>query len=299
MTIAKRIALFLVLNFVIVITLSAVVSLAGIGPYLEQNGINYRALMIFSLVWGMGGAFISLALSRITAKWFMGVRIIDPATTDHYEQKLLNTVYNLCRRADLEVMPEVGIYASDELNAFATGPTRSRSLVAVSSGLLEHMNDAEVEGVLGHEIAHIANGDMVTMTLLQGVVNAFVIFLSRVIAYVVAQALRDDKERGFSSGIYFLVSFILQIVFMILGSMVVAWFSRYREYRADQGGAQFAGRQNMISALQVLQRTYESVDGAQQASVSNLKISGKGHGIFRLFQSHPPLLERIERLRLP
>jgi len=196
-------------------------------------------------------------------------------------------------------MPQVGIYQSPELNAFATGPTKKRSLVAVSTGLLQKMNREEVEGVLGHEITHISNGDMVTMTLLQGVVNAFVMFLSRVIAYAIASALRDSDRggRGISYGIYFLVSIVLEIVFMIFGSMVVAWFSRWREFRADAGGARLAGRGAMVEALQALQRNYEIEDPRVQPAFQNLKISGHPKGWRKLFASHPPLSERIERLQ--
>ncbi|MFO1462332.1 MAG: protease HtpX [bacterium] len=299
MNMAKRIVLFLAVNFLVVLTISVLLSLLGVKPYLTRYGLDYTSLAIFCLIWGMAGSLISLAISRQTAKWAMGVQVIDPQTSDPNEQRLLQTVYHLAQSAGLRDMPQVGIYDSPELNAFATGPTKSRSLVAVSTGLLRQMDRNEVEGVLGHEITHIANGDMVTMTLLQGVVNAFVMFLSRVIAYVVASALRGDRERdgGVSQGIYFVVMFVLEIVFMILGSMVVAWFSRYREYRADAGGAQLAGRQKMVSALQALQRAYEIVDPHQHPSLQTMQISGHGSGWMKFFASHPPLDERIRRLQ--
>jgi len=248
----------------------------------------------------MAGSLISLSLSRIMAKWMMGVQVIDPNTRDENLQSVLQTVYTLAKGAHLSTMPEVGIYDSPELNAFATGPSKKRALVAVSTGLLNRMNQEQIEGVLGHEITHIANGDMVTMTLIQGVVNAFVMFLSRVLAFAIAQALRgdrDDRDRGMSYGMQFAVQMVLEIVFMILGSMVVAAFSRWREFRADQGGARLAGRENMISALEALQRTYDSVDTGAQPAVQALKISSRPRGALRFFSTHPPLDVRIARLQ--
>jgi heat shock protein HtpX len=235
----KRIFLFLVVNFLVIITISLILNVLGIRPYLTANGINYNSLMAFCLIWGMGGALFSLASSRLMAKWIMGVKIIDPENSNPNLQELVNTVYRLSQAANLPKMPQVGVYESPEVNAFATGPTKARSLVAVSSGLIERMRGNEIEGVLGHEITHITNGDMVTMTLIQGIVNAFVMFLSRAIAFAVVQAMRSRDERGgggFSYGTYFIVSFILEILFMIVGSIVVAWFSRYREFGADAGG---------------------------------------------------------------
>lgn len=296
MALFKRIFLFLAVNFLIIVTITVLFNILGIRPFLSEYGIDLPALIIFSLILGMGGAFISLATSRMVAKWTMGVKVIDPNTSNPEERRLLQMVRQLCDEANLSVMPEVGFYESSELNAFATGPTKARSLLAVSTGLVNQMDDAETKAVLGHEVAHIANGDMVTMTLLQGIVNAFSIFLSRVIAFVVAQVLRERGQGGLSNVVFFAVSLMLQIIFLILGSIVVAWFSRYREYRADLGGAKFAGRDNMINALKVLERTYENVGDKRQASISNLKISGKGYGIFRLFATHPPLKDRIERL---
>jgi heat shock protein HtpX len=300
MTFMKRIFLFLAVNALVVLSVSLLLNVLGVRPYITAQGLDYNSLMIFCLIWGMAGALISLALSRVMAKWMMGVQVIDPNTRDQDLQQLVQTIYGLARGAHLSVMPQVGIYDSPELNAFATGPSKSRSLVAVSSGLLSRMNQQQIEGVLGHEITHIANGDMVTMTLIQGVVNAFVMFLSRVIAYAIAQALRgdrNDREGGMSYGIFYLVNFVLEIVFMILGSIVVASFSRWREYRADAGGARLAGRENMISALEVLQRTYESVDLKAQPAMQALKISSKPRGVLRFFSSHPPLEERIARLQ--
>lgn len=301
--IAKRITLFLLVNILVMMTLSVLVSVLGLDQMLNQQGISYGGLAAFCLVWGMGGALISLALSRMMAKWMMGVQVIDPHTSNSELQELVQMVHRLARSAHLPKMPEVGIYDSPEVNAFATGPTQSRALVAVSSGLLQRMRNEEVEGVLGHEVAHIANGDMVTMTLLQGVVNAFVMFLARVLAFAVAQSMRnrDDDRRGGGHFMEFMLVQLFQFVFMILGSIVVASFSRWREYRADAGGARLAGRDKMIGALQALQRVVERNDEiaqqeGQAPAFQSMKISGKGHGILAWFSTHPPLEERIKRL---
>lgn len=290
MAFAKRTMLFLSVNVLIILTLSITLNLLGVGHYFSARGIDFRSLLIFCLVWGMGGAFISLALSRVMAKWMMGVKVIDPNTTDSAQRELVVTVHRLAQAANLPEMPEVGWYPSPEVNAFATGPTKSRALVAVSAGLLEKMDRAEVEGVLGHEIAHIANGDMVTMTLVQGVINALVMFLARVIAFFLANRGRDSN----AAPSYFVV-FILEIALSALGMIAVAAFSRYREYRADAGGAELAGRQKMISALEALQRTTRLVDLTGKESLATLKISGKRK--FSLFSTHPPLEERIARLK--
>src|SRR5436190_23178938 len=253
------------------------------------------------LVCGFAGALISLALSRVMAKWMMGVQVIPPETNDPTLRQLVETVHGLARAAGLPNLPEVGIYESPEVNAFATGPTRSRALVAVSCGLLQRMGSREVEGVLGHEITHVANGDMVTMTLLQGVINAFVLFLSRVLAFVLSQALRsrDDRDTG-GGALQFLLVMVFQIVFSILGLIVVNWFSRWREFRADAGGARLAGRQNMIDALRALQRLHDpevvQAEAQQHQAFQAFKISGPRGGIANLFASHPPLEERIARL---
>ena len=292
----KRILLFLATNLLVILTLSVVLRVLGIQPYLTRQGIDYTSLAAFCLVWGMGGALISLALSRIIAKTAMGVKVIDPATSDPAAQQLLQTVGHLVRGAGIP-MPQVGIYQSEDVNAFATGPTKNRSLVAVSTGLLRKLGNDEVEGVLGHEITHIANGDMVTMTLLQGVVNAFVMFLARVIAFALAQAMRRDDNEGMSFGLYFIVQIALEMVFMVLGSLVVMAFSRRREFRADAGGAHLAGREKMVSALEALRRDVENLDPRAQPAVASMKISGRGGLFGRLGASHPPLEERIARLR--
>jgi heat shock protein HtpX len=299
MQIGKRIFLFLFTNFVVMMTVSALLKVFGFTGYMTAYGIDYSQLMIFCLVWGMGGAFISLQMSRWMAKKFMGVQVIDPKRAGGYQADLVERVHRLARSAGLETMPEVGIYESPELNAFATGPSKRRSLVAVSTGLLDRMSPDELDGVLGHELSHVANGDMVTMTLLQGVVNAFVMFLARVISFAIAQALRDRNERGegMSYLVQSLITFALEIVFMILGSMVVAAFSRYREYRADAGGARLAGRESMIAALRKLQATYEIVDPQANApAIAAMKISGHQSGFRALFSTHPALTARISRL---
>ncbi len=296
MALAKRIALFLAVNILVLLTISVTLNVLGVRPYLSARGIDYRALLVFCAVWGMGGAFISLGISKVMAKWMLGVRAIDPATTDPTARTLVNTVHNLARAAGLPKMPEVGVYDSPEVNAFATGPTRSRALVAVSTGLLSRMGQREVEGVLGHEVTHIANGDMVTMTLVQGVINVFVMFFARVFAFAAAQFLRRGDDRGPSYLMQYMLTFVLEIVLSLLGAIAVAAFSRWREFRADAGGARLAGRENMISALEALRRTTELVDTRQQA-LATLKIAGKRSGLAVLFASHPPLEERIERLR--
>jgi heat shock protein HtpX len=295
----KRIGLFLLLNFVIMISLSVIANLLGVNQYLSGKGMNLGTLAMFCLVWGMGGAFISLAMSRMMAKWMMGVQVIPDNTYDARLIELKQTVHQIARQAGLSTMPEVGIYESPDLNAFATGPSKSRSLVAVSSGLLRNMNAKEVRGVLAHEVAHIANGDMVTMTLLQGVVNAFVMFLARIIAYAAAQFFRSDEEESPSMLIYYATQIVLEIIFMIFGSMLVASFSRWREYRADAGAAHLGGRENMIAALQALKRNMllPEVSG-QSGMVQTMKIEGgRGHGLMRYFASHPSLDDRIARLR--
>ncbi len=295
---AKRIFLFLALNFLVVLMISFVLTIFNIRPYIQAYGLDYRSLLIFCFIWGMGGAFISLALSRQMAKWMMGVKAIGSETRDPEEKQLLETVHRLSLKAGLKAMPEVGIYRSNEANAFATGPSQSKSLVAVSTGLLTRMNQKEIEGVLGHEISHVANGDMVTMTLLQGVVNAFVMFLARVLAYVVSGLGRNrqDSSGGISMS-YLLFVYLFEVVFMILGSLVVAAYSRYREFRADAGGAKLAGKDAMISSLRTLRVLQEIKDPREQPAMAAFKISHQGRkGLLYLFATHPPLEERIERL---
>lgn len=293
----KRIFLLVAVNILVMTTITIVLGLLRVGNYFPQGGL--AGLAVFCLVWGFAGAFISLALSRLMAKWMMGVQVIPPNTSDPRLRGLVETVHELARGAGLPRLPEVGIYQSDDVNAFATGPTKSRALVAVSTGLLQRMGSREVAGVLGHEVTHIANGDMVTMTLIQGVINAFVLFLSRVLAFVISQAMRSRDERG-GGVIEFLLVIVFQIVFSILGTLVVSSFSRQREFRADAGGARLAGRENMINALQTLGRLHNPQLAAAEAhraqSFRSLKISGQAGGLMALFATHPPIAQRIARL---
>ena len=282
---AKRVVLFLVTNLAIVLTLSIIMGVLGVGRYVGPNGIDLGSLAIFCFVWGMGGAFISLAISRWTAKRMTGVQLVNGRSGDATADWLYATVAQLTQKANLP-MPEVGIYPSEEVNAFATGPSKKRSLVAVSSGLLRSMRREEVEGVLAHEVAHIANGDMVTMTLLQGIVNAFVMFLARIIAYALtSRGSRDDRGAAPS---YMLV-WVLELVLGVIGMIVVAWFSRQREFRADHGGATLAGKADMLAALRRLGANRGLIDPSHE-SLATMKISGKWTG---LFSTHPPLEQRI------
>jgi heat shock protein HtpX len=301
MQMLKRIFIFFAINILVVLTISLILNLLHVRPFLNAHGLDYESLMIFCLIWGVGGALISLALSRQMAKWLMGVHIIDHTTHDPELQRLLHTVHQLAHAAHLPTMPEVGIYESPEANAFATGPSKRRSLVAVSRGLLRRMSQSELEGVLGHEISHVANGDMVTMTLVQGVVNAFVMFLARVLAYIFSGlGQRNERSSGGSYMVFNMLVFFFEIVFMALGWIVIATYSRFREFRADRGGARLAGRDKMIGALEALQRTQQIQDpAALKPAFQSMKISSvKKHGLLALFSTHPPLEVRIERLRL-
>jgi len=292
----KRWILFLLVNILIISTLSIIAGLLGIEPYLTSYGLNYQSLMVFCLFWGMGGAFISLLLSKTMAKWMMGVKIIDGRGP---HQNLVMMVHHLAKKAGLDVMPEVGIYQSPDVNAFATGPSKNRSLVAVSSGLLQHMDQSEVEGVLAHEIGHVANGDMVTMTLIQGIINAFVMFLSRVVAFALSSAMRrDDGERSSSGGmLQFGLIFVFQWIFGLMAMPIVAWFSRQREFRADRSGAKLAGREKMVAALEKLKRAYPiTAQIKTEQSMQTLQISSRSD-VMKWFATHPPLDERIAALK--
>jgi heat shock protein HtpX len=285
----KRIFLFLLTNLAIMVMLSIVLAVLGVSGYIGIDGrVDYSALMVFCLVYGMGGAFVSLLISRWMAKRAMGVQLINGQTGSADLDWLYRTVARLTQQAQLP-MPEVGIYDSPEVNAFATGPSKSKSLVAVSTGLLRSMRQDEVEGVLAHEVSHIQNGDMVTMTLIQGVVNAFVLFLSRFIASIVRN-MADERNAVFLS---FIVTIVLDIILGILGMMIVAWFSRAREFRADAGAAALSGRGNMIAALRRLQATHQLVDNREPA-LATMKISGRKS--MMLFQTHPPIEARIAAL---
>jgi heat shock protein HtpX len=300
----RRIGFFLVLNVTVVMTISVITSLLGLGPTITASGMNYASLITFCLLYGFVGSFISLLLSKPMAKWSLGVQVIDPKTIDSQERALLDTVYRLARGAGIEKMPEVGVYDSPEVNAFATGATKNRSLVAVSSGLLRALDRSSVEGVLGHEVSHIANGDMVTMALLQGVVNAFVMALARIIAFAIDSALRsNDRDSrdslslgGLGGFAYYGIVMLLEMVLFIPGSMVIAAFSRFREFRADAGGARLAGKQNMVGALRGLQRLQQVNDQVPaQPAYAAFKIARTGR-VANLFSSHPPLDVRIARL---
>lgn len=281
-------------NILIVATIGLVMNLLGIGHYVTAQGIDYQALLAFCFLWGMGGSFISLMLSKWMAKRMMGVEILSATGP---QGDLVRMVHALARKAGLREMPEVGLFHSPEANAFATGPSRNNSLVAVSTGLLQAMDRDQVEAVLGHEISHIANGDMVTMTLLQGVVNAFVMFFARIVAFAINNALRSNNDKGEGLGpfAYMLTVWLFDILFGIVGSMVVFAFSRYREFRADSGGAKLAGKEKMISALEALQRNFDSLS-TQRNSMQTMQISARG-GLLGLFMSHPPLAKRIQALK--
>lgn len=289
----KRIFYFLLTNILVLLTISIILQVTGARYYLDGNGINFGALLVFSAIIGFVGSFFSLAISRWVAKRMMGVQVIDPnGEMRSYEQSLVEKVHRLSRAAGLTHMPEVGMYASDEVNAFATGPSKKRSLVAVSTGLLNEMDDDAIEGVLAHEVAHIANGDMITMTLLQGVVNTFVVFLARVVAFVVSRFAREEL----APIVHFIAILVFQIAFSILGSIVVNAYSRHREFHADRGGADLAGKDKMRHALiQLKQYVDRMKSGEEQTSVATLKISGKKKQSM-LFSTHPDLDERIERL---
>jgi heat shock protein HtpX len=288
----KRIFLFLATNILIVTTISILLNVLGVRPYLTSSGIDYEALLAFCLVWGFAGSFISLAISRIMAKWMMGVKVITPSS--HPELAWLHTMVERIAQTSGLPTPEVGVYDSPEINAFATGPTKSRALVAFSSGIIQSMDRTELEGVAAHEVAHIRNGDMVTMTLLQGVVNSFVMFLARVIGFAASQAVKEEQ----AALVRMLVTIVLDILLSILGSMVVMAFSRKREFHADAGAAKLVGREKMIRALEFLKRTQEYAQvGEPHASLATMKISGKRMGALALFSSHPALEDRIEALK--
>jgi len=286
----KRIVLFVLTNIAVIAVMSIVLSVLGVDRFLSAQGLNLGMLMVFSLVVGFTGSIFSLLISKPMAKWSTGAHVIEqPANST--EQWLLDTVRKLASNAGIG-MPEVAVYEGDP-NAFATGANRNDALVAVSTGLLQNMTREEVEAVLGHEVAHIANGDMVTMTLLQGVVNTFVVFLSRVVGYMVDRALSRNDEQ--SSGIGYMITVIVcQIVFGLLASMIVAWFSRQREFRADAGSAQLLGsRRPMINALARLGQM-QAADLPQSVAAMGINKAG---GVMELFASHPPLEERIAALQ--
>ncbi|MBV5340078.1 MAG: protease HtpX [Deltaproteobacteria bacterium] len=288
----KRIAFFVITNLAIVFVLSIVLNLLGVGPMLDQQGLNLTSLVVFAAVFGFGGSLISLVISKWTAKRLTGARVITTPANE-MEAWLVEVVRRQALKAGID-MPEVAIYDAPDVNAFATGMRRNSALVAVSSGLLRAMNRSEAEAVLAHEISHVVNGDMITLALIQGVVNTFVIVASRLVGYLVDRVI-FKTERGHGPG-FFITSMIAQMVFGILASIVVFWFSRQREFRADAGAAVLAGREKMIAALEKLRQTAMQPHLPDQMSAFG--ISGTtGGGMKRLFMTHPPLEERIEALK--
>ena len=286
----KRVALFLATNLAIIFVLNISMRLLGFEPYLNEQGLNMTSLMVFAAAFGMGGAFISLAMSKWTAKRFTGAVVIEQPA-NRTQQWLLETVQRQSREAGI-AMPEVAIFDSPQVNAFATGMNKNKALVAVSSGLIKNMRMEEAEAVLGHEVSHVANGDMVTLALIQGVVNTFVIFLSRVIGQVVDRVVFKN-EQGHGPA-FWITTIVAELVLGILASIIVMWFSRQREFRADEGGAKLASREKMIAALE---RLKAGPDDELPDQLAALGISGhKGDGFKRLFMSHPPLDERIAHL---
>lgn len=290
----KRIALFLLTNLAVLVVLSIVLNLLGVDSLLAENGVDLdlQALLIFSAVIGMSGSFISLAMSKWSAKRMTGAQVITQAQ-NKTQKWLLATVERQASQAGIK-MPEVAIYQSADVNAFATGMSRNNALVAVSTGLIENMKIDEAEAVLAHEVSHVANGDMVTLALIQGVVNTFVIFASRVVGHIVDRVILKN-ERGHGIG-FFVSSMIAQVVFGILASAIVMYFSRVREFKADAGAAELAGSEKMVAALQRLQMIHQPSRLPEQMAAFGIN-GGLGDGIKKLFMSHPPLEERIAALR--
>ncbi|MFB7140689.1 protease HtpX [Gottfriedia sp. NPDC056225] len=286
----KRISFFIFVNILVLITITTITTLLGVPRYIGDSG--YLALLAFSVIAGFSGAIISLLFSRIMAKWIMGVKLIDVRSPQNERLNyVIEETYRLAKLAGLKKMPQIGVYDSVEVNAFATGPSKRRSLVAVSSGMINSMDRPAISGVLAHEIAHIKNGDMVTTTLLQGIINTFVIFFSRLVAKIVSNFVREEL----SYVVYVLCSIVFEIVFSILSSPIIFWYSRKREFKADQYAAEIGGKDNMIYALESLRSNIRLIDDRQK-SIAAFKISGK-EKFARLFSTHPPLEKRIERLK--
>lgn len=286
----KRIGLFLLTNMAVIAVAMLAMNILGVGNYMEGTSLNLNSLFMFALIFGFAGSFISLAMSKFIAKMSTGAKVIEVARNSD-EQWLLDTVARQAAKAGIKT-PEVAIYDSPEPNAFATGMTKNRSMVAVSTGLMRSMRQNEVEAVLGHEVAHVANGDMVTMALLQGVLNTFVIFFAKIVAYVVDRVVLKNEESG-HSWTFIIVDIIAQIFFGILASTIAMWFSRRREFHADNGGAYLAGKENMVAALRRLQTM---TPGELPEQMAAFGISSGGSKFGRLFMSHPPLEERIAAL---
>jgi heat shock protein HtpX len=290
----KRVMLFLATNLAILVVLSITLRLLGVERILDAQGVDLdlKALLVFAAVFGMGGSFISLALSKWTAKRFTGAQLIE-RPSNPTEEWLVETVRRQAQAAGIG-MPQVAVFDSPDPNAFATGARRNNALVAVSTGLLQRMRREDVEAVLGHEVSHVANGDMITLALIQGVVNTFVIFLSRVIGHIVDRVV-FKTERGHGPA-FWITAIIAELVLGILASLIVFWFSRRREFRADAGGARLAGRERMIGALDRLRASYGQTPLPDQLAAFGISGATR-RGLTRLFMTHPPLEERIERLR--
>jgi heat shock protein HtpX len=292
-----RIVLFLLTNLAIMLVLSVVASVFGLDKWAyAHSGINLSGMLLFCALFGMGGSFISLLMSKTLAKMSVGAQVI-PAPRNTTEKWLFDTAAHHAQNAGIG-MPEIALYDAPEMNAFATGASKNHALVAVSSGMLSSMSRDEISAVLGHEITHVANGDMVTLALIQGVVNTFVMFLARVLGSLIDGMLSGNRDReggGYGIG-YFVITMVLQVVLGVLATMIVMWFSRWREFRADAGGARLGGRDNMISALQTLSGNHG--EPALPKTMQAFGISGQG-GFSRLFMSHPPIAERIAALRNP
>jgi heat shock protein HtpX len=299
MGLIKRIFLFLIVNFLVVLSISTILSFFNIKPYLSAYNLNLKSLAIFCLMWGFLGSFISLLLSKTLAKWLMKVKIISSNDSNSF---ILDIVKDLSKKAKLKHIPEVGIYTSKDINAFATGPTQKKSLVALSSALLDKLTKDEIEAIIGHELSHIKNGDMVTMTLLQGVINSFVMFLSRVLAFLITSSNKERNNRSSFFASRALI-FVFEIIFMILGSMIIAMYSRKREYKADEGSALITTKEKMIKALQALKNNLElnklepNKNQIEEKPIfQTFKISSSSK-LINLFRTHPKLDDRIKRLK--
>ncbi len=292
----KRIALFLLTNLAILLVISFLLSVFNVRPYLTAYGLDYQSLLIYAAIVGFSGSIISLFLSKFMAKTAYGVQVITEPR-NNIEGFLFSTIESLAREMRIG-MPEIGIYDSPEPNAFATGWNKHNAIVCVSTGLLNDMKQDELEAVLGHEMAHIANGDMVTLTLIQGVVNTFVIFFARIAAFVVTQFFRRNDEESAGNGfVYYAVAMLFELLFGILATMIVMWFSRYREFRADAGSAKYVGKYKMIRALQRLQQYVNAPVDNRAPALNAFKISDRSRsGLIALFASHPPLEARIAAL---
>ncbi len=297
----KRIFLFLGLNILIVASISILCDLIGLRPYITKTGLDFEALAIFCIIWGMTGSFISLLLSKKIAKWMLSIKILNPShNSPNHEKKLCNMVQDIAMKAHLTDVPEIGIFSSSGCNAFATGFSKKSSLIAVSTKLLETLSDEELEAVIAHEMTHIVNGDMVTMSLLQGVINAFVMFLSRVFAYGITSAMNKDNKKNTGHSLsYFLFTMLFELVFISLGSILLCYFSRKREFSADAGGAHLTSKNKMIGALKALDTaiTLDKNEFEKQKSFAAMMIRpSKPKSFSKLFSTHPTIEERIEHL---